>query len=371
MTKMLRTALLGALAAAALPGCSNSSSDSRPADALAFCQSLTSLEESRMTSCQERGLPPFLLPMLLDCRGFEAAQDAERIAYDKDQAAACLDSLQSMSCAELQTIQNDGPNLLGLPAACQAAVAGQVASDGACYSMIGYECASGYCDFGGDVNACFAGGTCKDLTPPAGDCSSVPCQVGYTCDGTQHCVASTPVAILGEGGDCSVPSTICDDPYYCASGTCTARKTAGTLCGSQSECQLGLLCPRPSPAVKAPAVMTDAGTCIVPLKAGATCFGADCAEGLYCADDGVCAANPTVGQSCTIPGSGDYVWCTDSWCDNSGETPTCQPFRQPGDPCSTSSEEEYFLSCGPGYLCIPSTFDSNYGTCGRLYCPFF
>jgi hypothetical protein len=358
MTITHRTILLSSLAAA-LAGCNSSGSGEKPADAQAFCQSAIRIEEAKLQSCDPSVAPPFVVPLLIDCQSFEAAQQADRIVYNQDQAAACLDALDAISCAEYGTM--DITSFASLPAACRDAMAPQVASGGACYSTLGYECLSGYCDLAGGIGeACFTGGTCRDIAAPGADCSALPCGPGYSCSGGT-CVANPPITFLGAGGDCSVVDTVCQDPYYCDAGTCVARKVVGADCGRQTECQLGLRC-----------LQAPTGTCTAPLLAGAECSGGDCDAGLYCNDESVCAPYPHVGESCVYPQSEDALWCVDSWCDAGAEEPTCQPYREIGAPCSLISEEELFLSCGPGYLCLPTDLASgDYGICGRLYCPIY
>jgi hypothetical protein len=363
MKKTIRTALLVGLAATFV-GCDSSGGGSGPANARGFCQEAIRVELAKLDSCGEAGYPPFYVSAFVDCSSFQAAQDAGRVAYDGAQASACLDALEAMSCVEYMTV--DIGSFDGLPEECRAAMAPRVATGDPCYSQLGYEC-TGYCEMSSQA-ACFAGGVCREYLGLGDDCSSGQrCGPGLGCDGST-CGEIAARTVLGLGGNCSAANTVCDDPYYCCEngtqcevGTCVARKAAGGECAAGDECQRGLRC-------------TSSGgpaTCAAPLPVGATCAGNDCAQGLYCNDEDVCASGPRLGDSCAEPESGDQVWCVDSWCNTSAEEPTCQVFLSPGEPCAVDSEEEFFLSCGPGYYCLPSSLGSGYGTCGRLYCvPF-
>jgi hypothetical protein len=359
MKKTIRTALLAGLAAV-FAGC-NSSGGSGPENAQDFCQQAIQLETAKAEYCDARFYDPYIVQAFIDCTTFQESQDAGRVAFDRAQASACLAALEEMSCVEYMMV--DIGSFAGLPAECRAAMAPRVATGDPCYSQLGYEC-SGYCDMDSG-EGCFIGGTCRDYVAFDGDCSADQrCGPGLRCNGSV-CEDAPVVAVLGEGGDCSVEYTICDDPYYCCEnaaectvGTCVARKTAGADCLQESECLHGLQC------------RSTGGppTCEALLAEGAECTGGDCAQGLYCDAGYHCARHPRLGESCAEPESEDLVWCEDSWCDGSGETPTCAAFLEPGAPCMVDSAEEFFRSCGPGLYCVPTFAGPPYGTCGRLYC---
>jgi hypothetical protein len=363
MNQTIRTALLAGLAAAYVACNSSGGGGSGLANARDFCQEAIQVELAKLDHCGGLEFPPFYVSTLIDCRSFQDAQDAGRVAYDEAQASACLDALEAMSCLDYMRV--DLGSFEGLPEECRAAMAPRVATGDPCYSALGYEC-TGYCDFDSE-EACFGGGTCRDYVADGGDCSAGQrCTNGYRCNGST-CEAAPVQVVLGEGGDCTAPNTVCDDPYYCCFdsevctfGTCKARKVAGDLCNGP-QCELGLRC-----------ISGDGpATCVAPLAAGAECVGGDCAQGLFCNDAQVCAQGPRLGESCAEPESEDQVWCVDSWCDHSAAEPTCQPFVEVGAPCAIDFEgeffeEQFFLSCGPGYFCVPSGF--GYGICGRLYC---
>ncbi len=364
MKKTIRTALLAGLAGV-FAGC-NSSGGSGPENAQDFCQQAIRLETAKAEYCDARFYDPYIVQAFIDCTTFQESQDAGRVVFDRAQASACLAALEEMSCVEYMMV--DIGSFAGLPAECRAAMAPQVATGDPCYSELGYEC-SGYCEMG-SVETCFAGGTCRDYVNLDGDCSADQrCGPGLRCNGSV-CEEAPTLAVLGEGGDCSASNTICDDPYHCCRdaaectvGTCVARKTADTGCLTEDECQLGLQCRSTGGPT----------TCAALLPEGAECSGGDCAQGLYCNAEYRCARNPRLGEACAEPVSEDLVWCEDSWCDSSGDEPTCREFLEPGQPCMWNgepeeSQEEIFRSCGPGYFCVPTILGPPYGTCARLYC---
>lgn len=363
MARSRNAGWVGALCGMALAGCGGSSSSSAPSSAKALCERLAEEETRIYAHCANQSVPYYLsFDMVLDCEGFGEAQEAGRIAYHPDEAGACLAALEEVTCAEAAQAFGKGYflDLSGLPASCQGAIEAKVEAGGACNSVLNYECVDGYCDIQ-SMEACFLeGSTCRSYVAPDGDCSADRCAPGYACSG-DVCVASPPVTILEEGGDCSVDYTLCDDGLRCSSGTCVARTAASGACEESYECLEGLRC------------IEDA--CTAPYGVGHECAGGDCAEGLYCNEEALCAASPGLGEGCATPPSGDQVQCVDSFCDDTATpAPVCAAFYEPGQPCFLHNDELRFLTaCGPGYACYPITFSSSYewGVCGRMRCAVF
>lgn len=361
MTRIRRCWWLGVLCGMAVVGCGGSSSSSaNPENAKAFCSRLGDVQSQIYSHCSNSTLPPYMsFDLLLDCEGFAEAQEAGRIAYQAGGAGACLDALQGMTCSDAYQVFSKGlfPDFASLPASCQGVIEPKVAEDGACFSLLGYECDGGYCNIDSQEACMLGGATCKAFVAADGDCSSGRCAPGYTCS-SDVCVARAAPTILGEGGDCSVSNVLCRDGLRCSSGSCVARTAADGSCSSGEECLEGLRC--------------IADTCKAPFPVDHACTGGDCAEGLYCNDSELCAAQPRLGETCAEASSGDYVVCVDSFCDDTvTPTPVCAAYVDPGQACFLHDDEfRYFSMCGPGYLCYPVSSDSyEWGVCGRNHCP--
>jgi hypothetical protein len=235
------------------------------------------------------------------------------------------------------------------------------------------ECLSGYCNASekcgkrpGVGDACSARYECY----PAGYCSSGVCLKGKSpgadCDAVDECLAPyicrekkcqlmnlvcragavgegcAFYRVCDEGGYCDVLAGFvckpkkrqgegCDLPEHCGAGltcvmsttggamACAPRAAVGEPCTSAAGCQEGLFCA---------GIGTATATCSAG-PAGKPCkYGTPCPTGFYCSTRDFCAANRTLGQSC----SSTYEPCSaELYCDSSKG---CQPKKQEGETCS-------------------------------------
>jgi hypothetical protein len=342
-----------ALTVALLAGCGSSAADKGPAGAGALCQAYTTSLTSKLSACGVTSLPDAVLgtyvSALFDCQGFQAAQDAGRVAFDQAKARACLETVAPMTCTELL----ESGHLF--PTVCADAVAPKVPVGGACYSALGYECVAGSCEI--SSTACFTGSTCAPFATLGQSCATATCGPGLRCDLASVCEVAPTIAILGAGGDCAPSSTVCNDGLYCATGTnlCMAQKAVGAACAVPEECRHGTYC--------------AAGTaiCTAWLKLGDTCVRGEhrCGGNTYCGASNKCLASPVLGGDCT-PFSGELIFCQDSWCAAPvppSTTPVCTASAAPGAACNTANT----LQCGIGYVCN-AIGTGTAGTCGRSFC---
>lgn len=135
-----------------------------------------------------------------------------RVVYHADRMGDCLDLMRSLSCTELNELEED-VWLVG----CQDPFEGQVAIGGECAND--WDCVSEYCsgdstDFEGNVTF----GACANAPAIGQPCDDFECAGGAYCDG------GTCQALLSDGATCSSG----DD---CASGGCD-----GNVCGPQTTC---------------------------------------------------------------------------------------------------------------------------------------
>lgn len=130
--------------------------------------------------------------------------------------------------------------------------------------------------------------------------------VGEAC--THTCTqdgASTSCFGSGGGGDVERQCYSNDGGYCDAMGMCAALKVEGEACTSSTECVDTLRCD------------TDAGACAPRLPEGESCFGDECAEGLFCGGEPrACTALKAIDEACEFSdecasGACDGERCTD------------------------------------------------------------
>jgi hypothetical protein len=243
-------------------------------------------------------------------------------------------------------------------------------------------CASGFCVDGNCCeNAC--SGTCQTCGNSTGTCAPIINADDAGCAGTKTC-GPTGVCSLKNGQPCTMAS-------QCASNFCVGGICCSTACtGACSACDA-------TPGTCTPLAAGTAGSpsCAPYVCTGSTlgCPGActadsGCAAGFYCTNNGLCAPQRTLGQSCSGScaqsgcrecGSGfcvDGVCCNaactgqcqvcsaalgapvDGMCSNAplGATgsPSCAPYSCPGTTTSCSTFCTGDLNCAAGYYCAPA-----------------
>jgi hypothetical protein len=248
------------------------------------------------------------------------------MTFDQGQGTACLAAAQALTCADMF-----GQGEVALPASCDAALVGLVATNGTCYDS--ENCTSGFCtsDF-----TLTCPGTCQPFAQLSESCSSAECASGLTCDNNVCKTAS------GVNGACP-----CQDGLWCdgsggAPGVCKAPQTSGA-CSATSfgQCAAGYAC------------VGITSTCQPMVGLGGDCTAGSelCGPGYTCAS-GSCVSFPQVGDACS-PGTTPI--CIGGYC----ATSTCVAFKGLGASCTFDFECASFNCnavtnvCTLGYCVMP------------------
>jgi hypothetical protein len=199
------------------------------------------------------------------------------------------------------------------PASCLAALVGQVATNGTCYS--GDDCANGWCT--SDLTA-----TCP------GQCKAYA-GLGASCgNGTTECAPGLMCWSNGDPATCRTPNSLgaacpCQAGYWCdqqiASPVCKATKTSGVCSDQDGECAVGYQC-----------FFDGTGQhCTAIAGSGGSCTANPCGWGYVCTS-GTCHPWATVGQSCVGASTGGM--CIGGYCDG---TTTCVAYKANGATCTS------------------------------------
>jgi len=328
----LRHLRLALSAALLLAGCSSSSTG--PTTPASFAAAYAEARAARLAGCGD----PETAASVRAAVGLYFDGDPARLAanpditYDPVAGKAALDSLATITCAQL--VEMGGP-----PYAFARAFRGKVAMGGSCASYAGYDCAgTAICQLD---PTCLARGTCVAAAGVGEDCTATNCQVGTECDGLT-CAAIGPAPLAAPGGSCL--AAVCPAGQYCdGTSTCVGRTADGAACASDQECALASFCP--------------AGTCLPVPRLGSACTPLDftCPGGTWCSAAGRCVAAPMVGQPCGALG-GEPALCQDAWCDTGGGTSgTCKATRPVGQACGALPGE-----CGLHGDCVAGACAANY-----------
>lgn len=168
---------------------------------------------------------------------------------------------------------------------------------------------------------------------------------------------------LPEGADCQYTENACQKGLRCSAGgtigesSCAQKGKVGDQCyrsinGALSEerrlpnpCEDGLIC-------------TISGSCSPPAGLGETCFGNNCADGLYCDDftEFTCKPSVNLGQECpdTV---GRPVKCINGYCvfDNDEKKVICSPLKKEDEKCTfgrIQCEGDLLCSSGRDGVCV-------------------
>jgi len=231
---------------------------------------------------------------------------------------ACLDTLRNESCPEVQA---------GVTPTCLTA--GTLADDAPCtYSS---QCASGLC------NASTPGSctTCRHQAGLGESCNTLHCVPGYFCDpGTKLCTPVPTAAPAAEGEACT--SLVgCQGLLGCGSTATSTTPVCHVLPGDTQSCPDGLCAPPlicHLPTANNPICSDPAGcsppcgtgshcvndgassTCVAYAQLGNSCGATmQCAPGLIC-KGGQCAAQPHLGDPCTVGDCPRVLTCTNGVC---------------------------------------------------------
>lgn len=312
-----------AVALAALAGCAEPSAGTFAGDyEAALCEWATgcSLFETR-AQCRDA--------LAWDSIGrfqyLEQAVAAERVRFDADAAAACVEAVERLACDQFQlesVLFFDG--ISAAPPVCGDVYVGLVRNYDPCLQS--EECA-------GEDPVCGFSPTCTDA-----------CCVGACRDRA----ANLPAA----GEPCT---NRCQEGNFCAFDlntglptVCTPLRAVGESCVDSSEaCAAGLRC-----------IFEDEGQafCRERLGSGQACSGSwECAEGLTCygAAGGVCRTLPGEGDACDL---NTYPAC--ARVDNHCRDSRCERLPGPGEACAAGY-------CVPYSECVYKEFDGA-STCRRM-----
>jgi hypothetical protein len=277
-----------------------------------LCADLQTALASLFGSCMKANPSLFTSPgpnSMGGCSDEQKEITAGRVTYDAGQGSACVAAVQSMTCASI-----DMTGGWALPASCQAAMVGQVATNGTCYAS--EDCANGYCTAG--TTTC--PGTCQPYAGLGASCATAECGPNLVCDDVSA-TCRTPSSTVGAACPCGA-GLWCDSSG--ASPVCRASKTSGTCSyGNNGECALGYQC-----------FTYDAtgSHCLAISGSGGPCTANPCGYGYVCSS-GTCRSWATVGQSCVGATLGGM--CIGGYCDN---TPTCVAYKANGAACTASSQ---------------------------------
>lgn len=126
--------------------------------------------------------------------GIKASEKQGRVVYDGTKVQACVDTLNSASCSELQTTNH----FSGIPA-CASFLQPKVALGGACSSD--FECIDAYCDKTGVASG--ADGACHALVESGASCANGgECDTGLACDATAMTCMTAPTTTPPASAQC-------------------------------------------------------------------------------------------------------------------------------------------------------------------------
>jgi hypothetical protein len=267
--------------------------------------------------------------------------DAERVRFDRQVAAECLQRMVTQSCEEL---------LL------------DVARDDRCvdHALIGLVPLGGACEQAIDCSSrdqiCYGRPpdgprVCTALSGPGQSCDFIGCTRGSECVQTGPAPFDTPAFTCaakppaGEGEECSFGG--CAEGLVCLNQVCRTYQ-AEAPCASNIDCLYLQVCLRDPSGVN--------GHCGRPRAEGEACSGMaaenDCAFSFDCRADAqsrlVCTSVwAPIGALCRNTGGNGGIVCIDGYCDvvsSANQQGVCVAANQLGDKCHVGS-------CAPGLEC--------------------
>ena len=273
---------------------------------------------------------------------------AGTVAYDEAAMAACLADLATVPCAELTAgrITDVGR--------CGDAIAGQVATGGACEDNLQCQ-GSSWCDLTASCpGTCQARGATAaacaddDACGPGLDCAGGTCQafgqLGASCGGS-----GMPICAYGFQCDTAGGTPgVCQPLTFTAASGATCRPSGGVLC------QAGLVCALVDDGA-------DAYQCEAPVAAGAACHRAipsACPTGSVCVvatgmDLGTCQPQGLASQPC-LTGGGVLFGCAPGLtCDF--DTDVCVTLVDNGAACTV--DDQCGGACSAGVCAAPGVCD--------------
>jgi hypothetical protein len=258
-----------------------------------------------------------------------ADAQAGRVDYDSNKMADCLDALRAGGC--------EYGALRRWPAACRAAIAGTVETDGACISA--WQCKSLFC-YSSSTAAC-AEGRCAGQAGEACSANDLACEAGIQCD-QQTLLCERPLA---QQNTACTSTSQCDEGLTCFLNLVNGLRTCMPVVATGASCTIG--------ACAQHGDYCDSKTQIcTPLVApGAACDEFSTCQAPYTCDLTAhrCVPEPAVNEACNGSCQGGL------FCNSNGY---CETKRLDGAPCEGSDQCGYFSECdqsaSPIGTCIAS-----------------
>ena len=203
----------------------------------------------------------------------------------------------------------------------------------------------------------------RNLVPSCATAGTLP--TGAKCISTFQCesrrctsngqACDTCHARVGLGETCD-DMRLCEDGYYCASGTCAEfPEPPDAGAPPATDAQLGDACDAADALqcagkyrCQADDSGSSAGHCVAYPRLGQDCsVERSCERGdSYCDASLMCLSLPTDGKPCGKDAwTGQNTWCAaEHFCDNSADPPLCRTNPGPGEPCMGA--------CAAGLTCM-------------------
>jgi hypothetical protein len=258
-----------------------------------------------------------------------AAVDAGDTQYDGEQAARCLDVMETLTCEAFHSMTT--------PPECEAVFVGLLEDGASCH--VDTDCAGGWCD---TRDSC--PGVCATAVAEGDSCANgEKCEEGLICLDGQ---CSADVGPLQQGDEC-----MGDEPRNCAYGlycdftaeSCQPWKSVDESCEWDAQCGPDAMC---ADGTCTTVVLLDEQGADCDQEAGRMC---DFFSGLVCTLDfnteswQTCEPAAQQGDTCVNTDSGLFIPCdplADLYCDFIAvdATNVCQPKKEGGAECADGQE---------------------------------
>ena len=248
----------------------------------------------------------------------------------------------------------------------------------------------GTCDGNGACHYPTGGTSCANpscvgstLTTSACDSTHACAQTPKACDNSLTCASATSCK-----SSCSADAD-CILGYYCASGTCTIKKTSGT-CSSANQCSTGFCadgyCCDGQCGGTCQSCSSTPGTCKAVTTPRTSCGGSGTCGTMKCDGTGPGCVYPGSETACPNQCNSDWTAVMSSTCNGSGTCGTGSPSNCPSSQyCSTSTNQctgkitntttscSRDIQCSTGKCCSTcvnaNNDNSNCGACGNKCVP--
>lgn len=293
----------------------------------------------------------------------QGAVDIDRIVFDGQAAATCLNYVSARTCDREQYHVWTEEELAGR-AACEQVFAGRMGKNGPCARAI--ECAEeAICGFDPTCAEACCVGACRVLPAdvPLGEpCPQNPnasCEPGTGCRFDPNTGLGTICdELAGEGEACDTigcaEGLLCD--FNQGTPRCEALADEGAPCDWDGMCKAGLMCAYDLDFV--------AGMCFRPADLGEKCMASPqstCRRFDNACDfaSETCVALPDVGEDCPDYSCAGDLFCTD--------TQKCSPMADEGEACGYQEQSGESIPCSGdlncdydnGQTCVPPNVNNQ------------